>query len=689
MNKKAIKLPMKFNHTIKMKLSLAMIVLMVGTTVIIGGISLFKSADAMREITKSSMMGTNKDNSEAIQSLIDKEQNKLSLIAYQTEVEEILSDAASGKEVKEENKAILIKKLKSMNKEAGNLEHIFIVGKNGTIIADSDEALIGKNLSDRAYVTKTLASEQPVVSETLKSKSTGAYIVALTYPVKVEGKMVGFVASAVLADSLLTYMKDIKMLETKSSYAYLVDEQGTMLYHPTAEKIGKPVENEEIQKVVKQVKEGKTVKADIVNYVFNDKPKIAAFSIIPETNWTLVVTADVNEIMSPITEVTKDIILIGFIIAIIALGSGIFISTRIASPIIKLTELINRTAQLDLKFDEKYVYLEKNKDETGTIARAMLLTRKVLRDMVGKLQSVSHTVMNNAVEIEKLSVMIQESAHDNSATTQQLSAGMEETAASTEEITATTIEISTHVGDIAKKAKEGANVSNQITGRAEQIKIDAVDSIEIANTIYEEVKEKMEDAIEQSNTIQQIGVLADTILAITEQTNLLALNAAIEAARAGEAGKGFTVVASEIRKLADQSSHTATGIQEIVKNVYSSVESMKMNSEAMLNFIDMNVLKDYEKLSKISEQYSEDANYINKLMDEFEDAASHLDAAVTSISTAMNEVAVTVNEGSKGVQDIAEKTADVVERTIEETKLADENAVGAKELLELVEKFKI
>ncbi len=688
MSKKRFKIR-KINMTIKLKLSLAMICLMVATTVIIGGFSLVRSSNTMKDMTISSMMDSNRNNADIIQSLLDKERNRLSLITYQSEVIELLSKNAKGETVDEKTKSTLIAKLKSMSKDAGNIEHIFVVDMNANIVSDSDTNLIGKNLNDRDYVLKTIKTGEPVVSETLKSKSTGAFVTALTYPVKVDGKMVGMVAAAVLADSMTTYLKDAKLLDTKSSYAYLVDEKGIMLYHPTAGKIGKPVENEQIQKVVAQVKEGKKVNPGTVEYVFNDRLKKAAYSIIPETNWTLVVTGDMDEIMLPINNVTKNIVLIGLLIALFALAAGVFIASKISAPIIKLTELINKTADLDLKYDENYTYLERNKDETGIIARATFLTREVLREMVGKLQNVSHTVMDNAVEMEKLSILIQENVHDNSATTEQLSAGMEETAASTEEITATTVEIGAHVSDIAKKARQGAQVSNQITDKASTIKSDAQDSIEIANTIFEEVKEKMEEAIEGSNNIKQIGVLADTILAITEQTNLLALNAAIEAARAGEAGKGFTVVASEIRKLADQSSHTATGIQEIVKNVYSSVDSMRMNSEAMLNFIDMNVLKDYEKLSQISEQYSNDAVSINKLMADFEQAADRLDTAITSISTAMNEVAITVSEGSKGVQDIAAKNEDVVVRTIEETKLADENAVGARELLELVERFKI
>lgn len=184
-------------------------------------------------------------------------------------------------------------------------------------------------------------------------------------------------------------------------------------------------------------------------------------------------------------------------------------------------------------------------------------------------------------------------------------------------------------------------------------------------------------------------MLADTILSITSQTNLLALNAAIEAARAGEAGRGFAVVAGEIRKLAEKSSETAAGIQDVVRNVYSSVEQMKQHSEAMLVFIDQNVLADYERLTEVSQQYNDDATTISGLMGQFGEAADHLNETVSSIAIAIKEVAATVNEGAVGVQDIAEKTADIVEKTFDEATMADENTQSAKELQGLVEKFKI
>ncbi len=673
---------------LRTKLSIAMIGIMVVSILIMGGIALLKSTNTLNTMTRSTMTEINKENSLLVRTMIEKEERNIQLIANNKEVEEILIKSKYGETVSS-IQSQFNGKLKQMVDEAGNIEHIFITGTNGLILADSDEKLIGTDIKDRNYAKKLLSTGKPVISETLKSKSSGAYIIVFAHPVIVNGELLGFAAAAVTSDSMVKYLKDTKILDTASSYAYLVDETGNVIYHPTAAKIGNPVENAQIKGVVERIQKGEDVPADIVQYDFQGKLKQASYNVIPETKWTLVITGDMGDIMAPVNGMIYYLLIAGGIFIILSLIIGLFIATRIANPIIKLTELINKTAELDLKYDNKYEYLVKNKDETGIIARATFTTRQVLREMAGKLQDVTQVILENADQMEKLSNNIQENAHDNSATTQQLSAGMEETAASSQEITATTEEIDANVSSIAERVKDGAEKSVEITQRANSLRRDAIESAHSAREIYQQVKTKMEQAIEESNTITQISVLAETILSITSQTNLLALNAAIEAARAGEAGRGFAVVADEIRKLAEQSTSTAAGIQGIVKNVFSSVGHMKSNSEEILSFIDKNVLADYDKLKIVSEQYQSDAEYVNNLMEEFEMAASQLDVAVSSISTAMNEVAATINESAKGVMDIAEKTTDIVEKTVQETKLADQNTQGAKELLKLVEKFKV
>ncbi|WP_229521528.1 methyl-accepting chemotaxis protein [Paenibacillus monticola] len=673
-----------------MKLSVMMIAITVFSTALMGGFTYNKSTSTIMDLTESSMKQINTDKAETIEAMIDKEKRNMQLVAGESEITELLLRAGNGGiPAGDKLQTEINTKLQGLVKDAGNLEHMFVADMKGIGVADSDIKLVGTDFSERNYTKNVFKTAEPVISETLKSKSTGAYVLAFVHPVKSNGKMIGYVASAVSADSIIKYLASAKVMSAASSYAYLVDETGVILYHPDKTKIGTPVENAQIKAVVARIKSGEKPVDSIVEYVFGGKDKKAAYTVLPETKWTLVLTGDIAEITKPVHDMTNFILLIGVISLVLTIFVGFVVAGKISSPILKLTKMINQTSELDLKYDTQYEYLLKNKDETGTIAKAMFRTRSVLREMAESLITISTKVLDNAETLEKLSNDVRENAHDNSATTEQLSAGMEETAASTQEMTAAIHEIENNVRTISGRVKEGAEVSGQITERAVALRHDANESTENAKRIYESVRIEMEKAIEQSNSISEINVLADTILSITSQTNLLALNAAIEAARAGEAGRGFAVVAGEIRKLAEKSSETAAGIQGVVKDVYSSVEQMKENSEAILSFIDQNVLGDYERLNEVSQQYNNDASMVNELMSQLDTAAEHLNMTVSSIAIAVNEVAATVNEGAIGVQDIAEKTADIVEKTFQEAAMADENTLSAKELQGLVEKFKI
>lgn len=674
---------------IRTKLSIMILAVTLLSTLLMGGFSYIKSADSLENMSDDSMLSLIKSSAETINAMVEKEQTRMAQLAGESDVRKLLNQAQNGGAADASTLKAVTSRLKEITTEAGNLEHIFVVNLKGDDVADSDEALLGANFSDRAYTKAVLETSEPYISETLKSKLTGAFVLAFAHPVKVDGKLTGFVASAVLANSLTTYLGDIRAVNGSSSYAYIVDDKGVLLFHPTKEKIGGAVENDSIKAVVARVQKGEKPEDAIVSYVFNGLDKKAAYTVLPGTKWTLVLAADVGEIMKPVNDMTTFVVLLGLVSLVVTLLIGLIVSQRITAPILKVTELINKTAELDLKYDASYEHLRKNKDETGIIANAMFRTREALRVMAGSLVSISSKVLHNAEELERLAVDVRENAHDNGATTQELSAGMEETAASTEEMTAAIHEIDSNVGAISEKAKSGAAGAVEIADRALSLREETQKSADHAKELYTSVRGKMEQAIEDSAQIERINELAKTIMEITAQTNLLSLNAGIEAARAGDAGRGFAVVAGEIRKLAERSAQTASGITEIVSGVHTSVDQMRGSSEELLSFIDQNVLTDYDNFLEVSEKYTDDAEMVRNLMEDFQSSAGHLSETVSAITIAINEVAATISESAAGVHDIAERTSDIVEKTFKEAEMADENTVSAKELQRLVEQFKL
>lgn len=678
---------MKIGNKITMLLCAVIIVSMTA----VGTFTYFKSSEVVYGQAKSEMMLVNQKTGETMSALISKEVTAMNTIARQKAIIDFLKTDSGTKATTEYAAKVeeISQGLDAYVKDYGNTEHIFIIDKSGFIVADSDRNLIGADLNERKYVKDTLGTGKPIISDVLISKSTGALVTAITYPITQDGNLLGFVASAVLVDSFSKVMTNIDIAGSGTSYGYLVDSTGMMLYHPTKEKITKPVENASIKVVVERMQKGETINPDFAEYVFNGLDKISVYQVIPGANWIMVIAADVKDIKAPIIAMNKMIVLITVLVAIISIILGLLYSLTITRPIKKLTQLIETTGNLDITNDNSYDYLLKYKDEVGIMSKSVAKMRSALRDMATHLINSSDILYGNAASVKNLVDTLRDTTNDTLAATQELSAGMEESAASIEEINATSDEIEESVSSISERAAEGAAASGEISKRAEKIKQDAITSAVNAKNLYAEAKEELEEAIKQSGAVSEINMLAQAILQITEQTNMLSLNAAIEAARAGEAGKGFAVVANEIRRLAEQSSASASSIQEVVSRVQSSVLNLSDSATNVLGFIDQEVIKEFEEFVNTADQYNKDATMFNDMMVDFSATSQQLNASITNIANSIKEVTTAVNEGAAGVEDIASKSNDIVERTNDVNDISDVNSDNARTLKELVSRFKL
>ncbi len=482
---------------------------------------------------------------------------------------------------------------------------------------------------------------------------------------------------------------DIKLEDMSSSYAYAVNKDGIMLYHPTPEKIGEPVENAAVKGLVAELAKGAVPEPDIIEYEFKGKIKYAAYYVQPISNNILIITLDESDVYKPINKTIWKVvifIIIAFIVVSIVMA---ILAKIILRPIGILTEILQDSANLDLRHNEKSQQVIYRRDEIGVIGRDIASLRRVLRTVVGEIGGSEKNLAAIIDQLQDTTVKLNDNSSDNSATSQELAAGMQQAAEATETINSNVTTMVENADQINELSEQGATHAVEIRNKAEGIRRDVQSSISNAREIFDDVKRQSDDAIEQSKAVDKINELTETIRSIAGQTNLLALNASIEAARAGEAGRGFAVVAEEIGHLATQSSDTVSGINDIVAEVHTSVDNMSKCLTRTLDFIDNNAMEDYAKFDEIAEGYASDAGDFEENMTAIHDAVAALSGSIGGVSNSISGMNTTIGESARGVTDVANKTTDLVALTADTEQIVGQTQKCSEDMRAIVSRFRV
>ena len=278
---------------------------------------------------------------------------------------------------------------------------------------------------------------------------------------------------------------------------------------------------------------------------------------------------------------------------------------------------------------------------------------------------------------------------DVSATMEEMSAAVEETSCSLSQVHDSIGDIYHAIEDISQKADGGQNSSQEIMKKAADIHQSAVKNQREANEKTQVMAAAVNDKIEKSRTVEQIGELTANIISITGQTNLLALNASIEAARAGEAGKGFAVVANEIGKLAANSAQAAAQIRTVSDNVTEAVEELAEEAEKMLAFMNETAIEGFQKLLETSKRYQGDVGNMSSLMEEFAIESRKLRESIDGIKDAVSMVNDAMEDSAQGITNVAEMSSELTMRVKDISGEADLNKNISIKLSGEVDKFKL
>lgn len=314
---------------------------------------------------------------------------------------------------------------------------------------------------------------------------------------------------------------------------------------------------------------------------------------------------------------------------------------------------------------------------------------------VEKLQDIFKIITANSVKMEEVVTEVRDSVltsnhsvSDLSALTEQLSATMEQMSSSAMVVSANAEAVKKEVNVMVERTSDIMHYTTEMKGHADGMENTARLNMETTERKIREIVDALEQAINESESVNQVNSLTDDILNIAQQTNLLSLNASIEAARAGEAGKGFAVVASEISQLATASQNAANRIQNINGIVVQAVNNLAENANDLLAYMKESIMLEFQKFVDGGTEYKEKANNIENSMTEFTGQMDGLKDAMEEIADAISSIAHAIDEGVNGVSSAADSTQKLLQDMESITQHMDDNQEIAISLKQEAEVFK-
>lgn len=434
-----------------------------------------------------------------------------------------------------------------------------------------------------------------------------------------------------------------------SSYGYIVSTDGTMLYHPTAEKIGQPVENETVKKIVAEVEAGKTPEPEVVSYMFDGTQKYAA-CYVSENGFIFVMTADDTDLLKAANKLQAR----GLGTAVVVLILGVFVAwicaRRMTRPLIRMTSAVDRIAGFDLTEDPELIALDKNKGETGAIAHAVLHMKQALRSMVQQIREQSANIHQASGQLEENATATSGNVDSVETAVNEIATGATSQATETQRATEDVVMMGTMIENTSTQVENLNSTAVEMSNASAS----ARDALEELNHINEKAIESIEVIYQQTHTTNESALkirdVTELIASIAEETNLLSLNASIEAARAGDAGKGFAVVASQIQKLAEQSNASTKKIDDIIHMLLTDSE---------------NAVHTMEEVREVMHQQSEKVEQTKQVFDSLNQG---IDQSISGMEA--------ISEHTRQLDHARENIVDTVQNL---SAIAQENAASTEE----------
>lgn len=598
----------------------------------------------------------------------------------------ILQETADNIEMKDSfNEEEIIKYLKVKKQSNSYISDIY-VGLNNTKFLDGSGWIPpeGYDCTKRGWFKDAIDKRELIYTSPYLDLVTNDMVTTIAKPIKINGSVIGVLGMDINLGVLTKIVTSAKTLD--NSYAFLIDEKNNIVIHPN--KDFKPTKDS--LKNISNVLDGRYSKilesknnsfTKLLDYDGQEKYLIT--SKIGAINWSFGFAVPVKEYVRPLQSLFKAFVILMALSLALCIIISLSFAKKISNPILIITDVINKTKDLNLTYDEesekRFEKILNYKDELGIIGGSVIDLRKELRNIV-------HLIKESSENINNQSQTVACSIEDSVKSINAISSVMEEITVAVNEQAKESESGVDKLSVLADKINKSVSYTDSVKDISDLTKTSSEDGlryITLLNYKFTEnitAENKLADSISfLAEKSKYIGEIISTINTIANQTNLLALNAAIEAARAGESGRGFSVVAEEIRKLAEQTAVATNEISNMVKETQNEILEAKNNMDKVevIRKESVTVMDDTEKIF----------NKINELVTSMSSKIRNLNLEVTETSLCKESVVNSFNGILAITEESAASTEEVSASISEQTSAAESISSATKNLKSVTDKL--